>query len=276
MSELPSPPARFTDTTPATRFTYDHDGERLDGVHGIAHGGAPGRPAVVLLHGAGTSSKERLLPLLGEFVARGCRGLAFDFSGHGESTGTLRELSLRRRFEQAVAVIDAQVPASEPLVLVGFSMSGQTVADLAAHYGARVASLGLCAPAVYAPEAWDVPFGERNGRFSAIIRTPDRWRRSPALDALRAYEGRAVLVVPGTDAVIPAAVTESVQAALSARARFTRLELPDATHALGMWLRDHERDRGELADALLTGLDDKEGEDGQTWHGRQDRQATQV
>lgn len=236
-----------------TPFTYAYDGERLSGVHG----GGPGRAAVVLLHGAGQGSEERLRPLLGEFVARGCRGLALDFSGHGNSSGSLGESSLRRRFEQAVAVIDARVPAAEPLVLVGFSMSGQTVADLVRYYGDRVAALGLCAPAVYAPQAWDVPFGEGDGRFSAIIRTPGGWRRSAALEVLRAYTGRAVLAVPGTDAVIPPEVTDAVQDALAAHAQYTRFELPDAEHRLGLWFRDHADDRRDFADALLTGLGDR-------------------
>jgi pimeloyl-ACP methyl ester carboxylesterase len=242
MSELPS-------------FTHEHDGERLSGVYGDG-GGGPGAATAVVLHGAGNGSKERLLSLLGEFGAQGCHTLAFDFSGHGESTGALRELSLRRRFEQAVAVIDAHVPADGPLVLVGFSMSGQTVADLAAHYGERVAALGLCAPAVYAAQAWEVAFGDGDGRFSAIIRTPGSWREAPALDVLRAYEGRAVLAVPGTDAVIPPEVTEAVQDALATGAQFTRLELPDAEHRLGLWFRDHAEDRREFVSAVLTGLGD--------------------
>ncbi|MFF4013806.1 alpha/beta hydrolase [Streptomyces sp. NPDC001843] len=235
-----------------TPFTYAYDGERLAGVHG----GGPGRAAVVLLHGAGKGSEERSRPLLTEFIGRGCRGLAFDFSGHGNSTGSLGDLSLRRRFEQAVAVIDAQVPAAEPLVLVGFSMSGQTVADLTGHYGDRVVALGLCAPALYAPEAWDVPFGEGDGRFSDIIRTPDGWRRSSALETLRAYGGRAVLAVPGTDAVIPPEVTEAVQESLAAHAQYTRFELPQAEHQLGLWFRDHADARRHFADALLAGLTD--------------------
>ncbi|MEU9461686.1 alpha/beta fold hydrolase [Streptomyces sp. NPDC048312] len=234
-------------------FTHDHGGERLSGVHG----GEPSGTTAVLLHGAGTGSKERLLPLVREFVAHGCRTIAFDFSGHGESTGRLGELSLRRRFDQAVAVIEAYAGADGPLVLVGFSMSGQTVADLARHYGDRVAALGLCAPAVYAAEAWDEPFGDGNGRFSGIIRRPDSWREAPALDALRAYEGRAVLAVPGTDAVIPPAVTEAVQEALAARAQYTRLDLPDASHRLGLWLGDHGDDRREFVAAVLTGLDNR-------------------
>ncbi|GGW83325.1 alpha/beta fold hydrolase [Streptomyces lomondensis] len=235
-------------------FAHIVDGERLSGLCGDAGGGAPARATAVLLHGAGNGSKERLVPLLEEFVAHGCRALAFDFSGHGESTGLLRELSLRRRFEQAVSVIDTHARVDAPLVLVGFSMSGQTVADLARHYGHRVAALGLCAPAVYAAEAWDVPFGEGNGRFSAIIRRAGSWRTAPALEVLRAYEGRAVLAVPGTDEVIPPAVTEAVSEALARRAQFTHWELPDAEHRLGLWFRDHPDDRREFVTAVLTGL----------------------
>ncbi|MEU2925009.1 alpha/beta fold hydrolase [Streptomyces sp. NPDC007251] len=228
-------------------FTHDFDGERLSGVHT----GAPGRATAVLLHGAGNGSKERLLPLLGEFAGQGCRTLAFDFSGHGESTGTLAELSLRRRFEQAVAVLDAHVPPDDPLVLVGFSMSGQTVADLVRHHGARVAAVGLCSPAVYSPEAWEVPFEDGQGRFTRIIRSPDSWRTSSALETYRAYAGRAVLAVPGTDAVIPPAVTAAVQDALSTRAEYTRFELPGAEHRLGLWFRDHAEDRREFVSRLL-------------------------
>ncbi|MEV6049528.1 alpha/beta fold hydrolase [Streptomyces sp. NPDC052107] len=239
--------------TELSDFIYDFDGERLSGLTA----GPPGRATAVLLHGAGNGSKQRLLPLLTEFTERGCHALAFDFSGHGDSTGTLAELSLRRRFEQAVAVVDAHVPADDPLVLVGFSMSGQTVADLVRHYGPRVVAVGLCAPAVYAPEAWEVPFENGQGRFSEIIRTPAGWRSSRALEVFRAYEGRAVLAVPGTDAVIPPAVTEAVQDALSARARYTRFELPQAEHRLGLWFRDHAGDRREFVECVLAESDER-------------------
>ncbi|MFH9064343.1 alpha/beta fold hydrolase [Streptomyces coeruleorubidus] len=238
-------------------FTHAVDGERLSGLSGGTGPGEPARATAVLLHGAGNGSKERLLPLLSEFAAHGCQALAFDFSGHGESTGLLPELSLRRRFEQAVSVIDAHARVDGPLVLVGFSMSGQTVADLVRHYGNRVAALGLCAPAVYAAQAWDVPFGAGDGRFSEIIRRPGSWRESPALDVLRGYEGRAVLAVPGTDEVIPPAVTQAVSEALARRAQFTHWELPEAEHRLGRWFRDHPGDVREFVTAVLTGLGER-------------------
>jgi pimeloyl-ACP methyl ester carboxylesterase/aminoglycoside phosphotransferase (APT) family kinase protein len=241
-------------------FTHTVGGERLSGLSGGAGPGEPARATAVLLHGAGSGSKERLLPLLSEFAAHGCHALAFDFSGHGDSTGLLSELSLRRRFEQAVSVIDAHARVDGPLVLVGFSMSGHTVADLVRHYGDRVAALGLCAPAVYAAQAWDVPFGAGDGRFSEIIRRPGSWRESPALDVLRGYEGRAVLAVPGTDEVIPLAVTDAVSEALARRAQFTHWELPEAEHRLGRWFRDHPGDVRKFVTAVLTGL----GEQGWT------------
>ncbi|MEU6543724.1 alpha/beta fold hydrolase [Streptomyces sp. NPDC046859] len=238
--------------TGLSSFTCAHDGELLSGVHG-GPAGDPRLPAVVLLHGAGPGTKDRLLPLLADFAARGCHALAFDFSGHGESTGEQEELSLRRRLEQAVAVIDARVPAGAPLVVVGFSMSGQTAADLVARYAERVAALGLCAPAVYAAEAWDVPFGTGDGPFSEIIRRPGGWRGAPALRALRAYAGRAVLAVPETDAVIPPEVTGAVQDALSTRARLTRFDVRGAEHMLGLWFESHAEDRRTFVDAVLDG-----------------------
>ncbi|MFG3259984.1 alpha/beta hydrolase [Streptomyces sp. NPDC048172] len=240
---------------PLTGFTHTYDGERLSGLEGGGggdDGAGDGVPTVVLLHGAGNGTKDRLVPLLQDFLARGLHGLALDFSGHGASTGRLAELSLRRRYEQAAAVVEDRVPGTSPLVLVGFSMSGQTLADLAARFGPRVTALGLCSPAVYAEEAWDVPFGDGDGRFSEIIRRPDGWRDAPALAALRAFPGRAVLAVPGTDEVIPPAVTDAVAQALAENSRpLTRLEFPDAGHRLGEWFHTHPADRARFVTAVL-------------------------
>ncbi|WP_432096461.1 alpha/beta hydrolase [Streptomyces sp. bgisy100] len=233
-------------------FSCAGDGELLDGVESRPSG--PESPsAVVLLHGAGTSDKARLTGLMADFSARGHRALAFDFSGHGSSSGTLPELSLRRRFTQAETVIGRQVPAGHDLVLIGFSMSGQTVADLARHYGRRVTAIGLCAPAVYARRAWSVRF---DAGFTDIIRTPDSWRDSTALDTFRTFPARAVLAVPAVDAVIPPAVTGAVAEALAARSCFTHLTFPDADHQLALWFRDHAGHRRRFVDAVLASRED--------------------
>ncbi|MFE0629995.1 alpha/beta hydrolase [Streptomyces sp. NPDC058864] len=233
-------------------FTANCDGEWLACTTArplTAHRDPEGPLTAVVLHGGGNSDRQRLTGLLTDVADRGHHALSLDFSGHGDSTGLLARSSLRRRFLQARAVIDGHVPTRHRLAVIGFSMSGQTVADLTRHYGARVASVGLCAPAVYAAEAWTVPFGEG---FTEIIRTPESWRSSPALDVLRSLSCRAVLATPAADAVIPPAVTEAVAAALGAsRARFTRLTYPDADHRLALWFTGNPEPRGRFVDAVL-------------------------
>ncbi|WP_234443554.1 alpha/beta hydrolase [Streptomyces sp. NRRL B-24484] len=245
--ERPQPERCRIDRCRIERLRLDADGERLAAVAFAP--AAPTGPTAVAMHGAGDSDSSRLLPLLGDLAARGCRALALDFSGHGASSGRLAELSLERRLRQASALIDRHAGGGE-LVLVGFSMSGQTVADLTARYGPRVRAVGLCAPAVYAREAWPVPFG---AGFTGIIRRPGGWRDSAALSALRAFGGRSVLAVPGHDEVIPAEVTAAVGRALAARSDHTRLELPDAVHQLGRWFGEHPAQRRRFVAALLGG-----------------------
>jgi pimeloyl-ACP methyl ester carboxylesterase len=205
-----------------------------------------GRTALVL-HGAGTSNQTVHRQLAYLLAERGCRMVVFDFTGHDASTGLLQDLSLRKRFEQAQAVIDDHAPRSDALVLVGASMSGQTVADLARHYDNRVAAIGLLAPAIYPRRAWDLRF---SAGFTQAIRTPHAWRDSAALDTFAAFAGRAVLAVPRHDDIIPQAVTRALVHALSTRADFTHLVFPDATHHLGRYFRAHPSDCTLFADAL--------------------------
>ncbi|MFJ5923211.1 alpha/beta hydrolase [Kitasatospora sp. NPDC092948] len=227
----------------------DADGERLACT--VVEPAGPARPGTaLLLHGAGDADRGRCLPLARELAAAGCRAVVFDFAGHGASTGELGRLSLARRSRQARAVLDRYVPDG-PLLLVGFSMSGQTVADLLGEpdIGGRVRAVALGAPAAYAREVRELPFAEPE--FTATLRTPGSWRSSTAFDAFAAFDGRAVLVLPETDAVIPAEVTDTVDAALRTRAAYTRLVLPGADHQLGHWLATHPDHRTLVAAALL-------------------------
>ena len=195
------------------------------------------------------SGLERNLPLAHDFASRGHVALALDFSGHGESSGSLPELSLRRRRDQAAAVIAAALPADLPLVLVGFSMSGQTVADLVEQVSHRVTAVVTCAPGVYGKDAWDVPFG---GGFTELIRTPESWRDSVAFDVYAQFTGRAVLVLPEEDDVIPADVTAGIESALATSSRLTVLRLTGAGHQLGIWLAEQPKHRQLVVDTVLS------------------------
>lgn len=206
------------------------------------------RACALLLHGGGTPGGERLHPVAREFAERGVFTVVPDFSGHGASSGVMRELSLERRHRQACAFIEACCDPELPLLLLGFSMSGQTVGDLLGTHGPRVAAVGLCAPAVYAKAAWHTPFDER---FTAQIRVQDAWADSGALENFARYPGRAVLVLPEHDAVIPPAVSRAVTTSLSQCSTLVPLSFPGSDHRLGLWFGEHAGDRRRLVDALL-------------------------
>ncbi|MFD0633967.1 hypothetical protein [Catenulispora yoronensis] len=53
------------------------------------------------------------------------------------SSGTFADLTLARRRDQAAALIEACVPPRDSVALVGFSMSGQTAADVIVVAGAQ-------------------------------------------------------------------------------------------------------------------------------------------
>src|SRR3954451_13040309 len=98
------------------------------------------------MHGGGSAdSNEPSLPLAEDLAARGFRVLGLDFTGSGESSGEWSELTLDRRRDQAASLIEGCLPAQAPLILVGFSMSGQTAADLVSRFGERVTRLVLYA-----------------------------------------------------------------------------------------------------------------------------------
>lgn len=224
------------------------DGEQLSLLTVTPRDEREGARGVVLLHGAGNGDKERVLPLAEDFAAHGHPALALDFSGHGASTGGLRDLSPRRRRDQAAAVIDEVFHAERPLILVGLSMSGQTVADLLERYGSRVTALVPCAPGIYGAAVQDVPFGDG---FTELIRRPESRRDSPALAAYARFGGRALLVVPERDAVIPDGVTELLHSALATRADLSVLRLTGDGHQLGLWPAGHAQDREDIVDAVF-------------------------
>jgi len=111
----------------------------------------------IVLHGAGQSSRHRFARLRQALAIKGIPSVSFDFVGHGETGGSLSGSSLRERTDQASAVI--RHACSEPLNLVGASMSGHTAIKLTEKF--RVANLILLVPAVYTPGPTTFPSAPR-------------------------------------------------------------------------------------------------------------------
>ncbi len=203
-------------------------------------------PPLLILHGAGQSSRERFRPIREDFWARGLASVAFDLIGHGDTGGVLRQSSLISRTQQACAVIEA-LSLPQPLAILAASMGAYTAVKLLEHY--TVDRLVLMVPAMYAAEAYTVPFDQG---FTELIRRPRSWTASDAWDTLKSYTGRLLIVAAEHDRVIPGEVIQLIQAS-AAHASWSRLyTAPGVSHNVITDLRTSGSEHLEEALELIT------------------------
>jgi uncharacterized protein len=183
-------------------------------------------PKILFIHGAGQSTKERALPLALEILKRGLSSFLFDFSGHGESSGQLKQSSLAKRLLEARAALRF-CDKSTPLGLCGFSMGAHIALDLLPS--TLVKTLILFYPAIYTRKASTVPFSEG---FSEIIRQPRSWEDSEAIDTLGSFTGRLLVVRGEKDEVIPEGVFNLLDTTASRTSRKKFITVPEAGHLL--------------------------------------------
>lgn len=113
----------------------------------IAYVQTPGQgPGVVFLGGFMSDMTGTKAVFLQDWAERNGRAfLRFDYSGHGQSSGTFEEGCIGDWFEDALAVIEARTEG--PQVLVGSSMGGWIALQIARTLPDRVKGLVGIAPA---------------------------------------------------------------------------------------------------------------------------------
>lgn len=108
----------------------------------------PSRPVVIFLHGfMSTQAGEKARQFRDVLVSRGVTFITFDFRGHGQSSGTMRDLTGTRWLEDCHAVIERCCPPEHRIVLIGSSMGGWVAAWYAAQHPDRISATMLIAPA---------------------------------------------------------------------------------------------------------------------------------
>jgi len=94
-------------------------------------------PDFIFLHGAGKSNKERVRGFLDGSLFKIIPSIiTFDFSGHGESTGTLAKSSLKQRVLEATGAIDLYT-TKKRLTVCGSSMGGYITLKMLETYDVR-------------------------------------------------------------------------------------------------------------------------------------------
>ena len=102
---------------------------------------------VIYVHGFASNQKgEKVLYLKNRFTEIGAAYLAFDHRGHGNSSGTMQELTITRNLEDLDAILRAKALGFKQRVLIGSSMGGQTAAWYAARHPDLITANLLIAP----------------------------------------------------------------------------------------------------------------------------------
>jgi pimeloyl-ACP methyl ester carboxylesterase len=119
-----------------------------------ATGGKPSESALLFVHGFGSLRRGEKASAFEEACARrGWTFAAFDFRGHGESTGTLLDLRCRALMEDLDAIAAyLQGRGVRHIFPVGSSMGGWAVCWMALRHPARIPACVLLAPAFHFPQ----------------------------------------------------------------------------------------------------------------------------
>ena len=205
-------------------------------------------PVWVFLHGLGSDRQgEKALRFRDHLAGRGPGFLSLDFTGHGDSGGDCRGLSLTRNLEdigRAGSFLRDEAPAA-PVVLVGSSMGGIAALWYAALHPGDVQRVFAIAPAFLmaarfaaslsaaARRDWgergflSVPVGDRDLEIGwGVVADEDRYPLERLAETLRTP---SLLVHGAEDAVVPPELSRDF-AELCPVAELTEIE--DGDHRL--------------------------------------------
>jgi pimeloyl-ACP methyl ester carboxylesterase len=207
-----------------------------------------GTPNFVFLHGAGLSTKEKIFNIAKPIIKNGIDVLAFDFSGHGESTGKLKKSSLFKRVNEAKEIIN-QFASKKPLTLCGASMGGFVAIKMLEF--CEIDKLILLCPALYDTKAYHVPFDDG---FTEIIRVPTSWRNSDALTILEKFTGKLLIIIGEKDEVIP---NEAIDLLIKHTPKVKQKEIyriPNCPHQMSAWLTDNKPELEKTQNKIMVFL----------------------
>lgn len=156
--------------------------------------------AVLLLHGAGNSSKERFIDLQQFLYDNNISSLAIDFRGVGESQGEFKNGGLSNRLLDAISAYDnlIQLVPNTKIAVLGTSMGGHIASRFTLKRNCY--ALILKYPAAYSRESENLALNEE---FTKAISIPNSWENSLSFKALGKFKGKILLLDGGADKVIP-------------------------------------------------------------------------
>lgn len=206
---------------------------------------------LLFLHGAGTSDKEITTYLQDALYTYSIGSYSFNFTGHGGDKTAMVVSSLAKRLREAEQAIQ-NFHLVEPLNLCGSSMGGYITIKLLEKY--QVENLILFAPAVYAVEAFALPF---DASFTSVIRQKDSWKNSDAFSILKNYTGNVLIFIGDKDEVIPRELIRHIDQSLVKVKSKELITIPHCPHKIHRWLSQNKEWTEVVAEKIAHYIDRK-------------------
>ena len=206
-------------------------------------------PLVIMLHGFGGRMDAFPGGWMQEWndalIAAGFATLRFDFSGHGDSEGEFRDMTLFSEIEDAAAFLRwaMTLPDVTDIHLLGHSQGGVVAGMLAGYYHDKIGKLVMLAPAAslktdaiegtcmgvrydpqHIPEALQIGRSLTGGFYFRIAQT------LPIHEVTAQFAGPALAVIGGADTVVHA---ENIRRYGETMPHCQVVEYPTLDHGLG-------------------------------------------
>lgn len=201
-------------------------------------------PSFLFMHGGGGADKYRTLYLAERLLNYDIRSLAFDHSGSGESTGSLENSSLAKRYNEALKAIKF-LTKDKPLTICGSSMGAYIALKLLEKESVK--NLILFCPAIYDARAFTVKF---NNDFTEIIRQKESWKNSDIFSSLEKFNGNLLIFIGEEDEVIPKGVIDLLDKSSPNIKRKEIVVIPDCPHKIHTWLSEHKNIADKVAEKI--------------------------
>ena len=206
-------------------------------------------PLVIMLHGFGGRMDAFPGGWMQEWndalITAGFATLRFDFSGHGDSEGEFRDMTLFSEIEDAAAFLRwvMTLPDVTDIHLLGHSQGGVVAGMLAGYYHDKIGKLVMLAPAAslktdaiegtcmgvrydpqHIPEALQIGRSLTGGFYFRIAQT------LPIHEVTAQFAGPALAVIGGADTVVHA---ENIRRYGETMPHCQVVEYPTLDHGLG-------------------------------------------
>ncbi|MDO4681073.1 MAG: alpha/beta fold hydrolase [Aerococcus sp.] len=199
---------------------------------------------VILMHGfTGNKDSDLHLTLANALRENGVASLRFDFNGHGESDGLMRNMTIDNEIADGKAVLDyvKTLPEVNDIYLLGHSQGGVVASMLAGYYPADFKKLVLMAPAATLKtdaqqgRCIDATFDPHNIPNEVVVNGYDidgfyfrTAQQVPIYEVASHYNGEVLLIHGDSDTVVDPVASKTYHE----KYQHSTLEiLPGATHS---------------------------------------------